>query len=163
MKKTQNDFTKPKRENCLVVQETVSIGKDIFGPFKNEYENFLDDSCKFNLLIRTLGQNPKVVRIKSLDAAGSQLELTILTPKDSIKRLVDFNIDFLLAKLKKGSKVYSCNTGKSDLGTEIYFLKLNGETFLKVWIENGTYTHLQDSEDPIYFNFSVLRDLLILI
>lgn len=151
---------KSKNDTCFLIQEYVSIGNETFEPFTESYDSFMKEDNHFDMLIRVLGQTPKLIRITSFYANKDELIVRTFTSNDNYEKLVAFDVKPLLTRLKESNKLYHCNPGSTDFGTEIYLLKVQGKLVLKIWIENGRYDQLINGTEPLDINLSILKDLL---
>lgn len=146
--------------SCLLIQEFVSLGNETFEPYLEEYSSFMEDENRFDMLIRVLGQTSKLIRVTSLDDTENELVVRMFLENNVFEKHVSYDIESLIRGVSKSSKLYYCNVGASDLGTEIYLLKLDEELVLKIWVENGNYIHLTEGDKPIDPQLNILKDLL---
>lgn len=149
------------KSKCFFVQELVLIGSGNFEPYLEEYNSFMEGRNQFDMLIKVLGQSPKLIRVTNVE--DNRLEVRTLKANSSSEKQIIFDVKALITTVKKSSKFYYCNDGASDFGSEIYLLKIKGELILKIWIENGRYDHLTTNEEPIDTNLNILKDMLSII
>ncbi|HRD80773.1 MAG TPA: hypothetical protein PLL53_08455 [Saprospiraceae bacterium] len=146
-KKTIVSFEEKTVDKCFLIQEFVELGQETFEPYLEEYSSFINESNRFDLLIRVLGQNSKLIRITNINNngdGGNQLKIKTLIGDSESEKQVSFDYEELIKNIDVSSKLYHCNTSSSDLGTEIYLLKIDKELVLKIWVENGNYRHLRE-------------------